>query len=112
LMVKRVHAIRIEIEPGLDVPDESVLGETVPKTGHDIIKLASATVALVVIKVILPAKVESRVRVRRRHDVPARAASAEMVERSEAARDVIGLVKRRGRRRNQADALGDHREGG
>jgi hypothetical protein len=109
-VVERVHAIRIEIEARIDVADESVLRETVPEAGHDIVEFARAAIALVVVQVILSPKVESRVRIGRRHDVPARAAAADMVERREAARDVVGLVKSRGRRRNQADPLGRARE--
>ena len=62
------------------------------------------------VQVILLAKVESGVRIGGRHDVPAGAAAADVVERREAASDVIGLVKRRGRRRNQADPFGRARK--
>ena len=96
----------------IDIADESVLGETVPETGHDIVELACAAIALVVVQVIVSAKVERGVRVGRRHDVPAGAASADMVERGEAARDVIGLVERGGRRRDEPDAFGGAGESG
>ena len=42
--------------------------------------------------------------------VPAGAAVADVVERGELARDVIGLVVGRRRGRDQADALGHHRQ--
>ena len=109
-MVERMHAIRIEIESRIDVADESVLRETVPETGHDIVELARAAITLVVVQMILSAKVESGVRIGRRHDVPAGAASADMIERREAARDMIGLVKRRGRGCDEADAFGRARK--
>jgi hypothetical protein len=46
----------------------------------------------------------------RGHQVPAGAAAADVVDRHEAAGDVVGLVVGRGRRRHEADPLGHHGE--
>ena len=43
--------------------------------------------------VVVEAEIQRRIRVRGGDDVPARAPAAEMVERGEAAGDVIGLVE-------------------
>ena len=59
------------------------------------IEFARASVALVVLHVLFEAEVERGVGVGGRHDVPARAAAADMVERGEAARDQIGLLEGR-----------------
>ena len=91
-MVERVHAVGIEIDARLDVPNERVLGETVPEAGYDIVELARAAIALVVVQVVVLAEVERGVRVGRRHDVPAGAASADMVERREAARGIGPVI--------------------
>ena len=106
LVVERVHAVGIEIDSRPDVADERVVGETVPEAGHHIVELARAAVPLVVVEMILEAEIESSVRIGRGHDVPAGAASADMVERSEAAGDVIGLVEGGGGGRDQSDAFG------
>src|ERR1700678_1516728 len=94
LVVKRMHAIRIEIDSRIDIADESVLGETVPETGHDIVELTRAAIALVVIQVIVAAKIKRSVRIGGGHDVPARSATTDVIKRREAAGDVIGLVER------------------
>ena len=53
-------------------------------------------------------EIQRRVGVGRGDDVPAGAPAAEMIERGEAARDVIGLVEGRRAGRDKADVLGDH----
>ena len=96
--------------PLLDVAHEGVVGPGVPESRHHVVELARAAVALAVLHVLVEPEVERRVRVGGGDDVPAGTAAAEMVERGEAARDVIGSVERGRAGGDQADALGDLRQ--
>ena len=100
----------IEIDAALDVADEGVVGPAVPQAGHDVVELARAAIALVVLHMLVEAEIQRRVGIGGRDDVPAGAAAADMVERGEAARDVIGRVERRRGGGDQADMLGRHRQ--
>jgi hypothetical protein len=62
------------------------------------------------IQVLVEAEILRLVLDLRGHQVPAGAATADMVDRHEAAGDVVGLVVGRGRRRHQTDPLGHHGE--
>ena len=62
--------------------------------------------------VIVYAEIERGVGIGRRDDIPARPPAADMVERSEAARDVIGRIESRRSRGDEADALGRGGESG
>ena len=92
--------------PALDVADEGVVGPAVPQAGDHVVELARAAVALGVLHVLVEAEIQRRVRIGGGDDVPAGAAAADMVERGEAARDVIGLVEGGRAGRDQADMLG------
>lgn len=107
VVVERVHLRGIDEQPTLDVAHEGIVGEGIPEAGDDVVELTRALVALGVLHVIVEAEVECGVGVRCGDDVPAGAAAAEMVERGEAAGDVIGLIKRGRAGRDQADPLGD-----
>ena len=65
----------------------------------------AALVALAVFHVFIQAEVERGIGVGCGHQVPARAAAAQMIERRKPARHVIRLFERGGRRRNQSDVL-------
>jgi hypothetical protein len=109
-VVERVHAIRVEINSRIDIADESVLGKTIPEAGHDIVEFARPAIPFVVIEVILSAEIESGVWIGGRHDVPARTASAYVIKRREAARDMVGLVERGRRGCDESDVFGGARE--
>ena len=79
--------------PLVDVAHERVVGPGVPEAGHHVVELARALVALAVLHVLVEPEIERRVRIGGGDDVPAGAAVAEMIERGEAARDVIGRVE-------------------
>jgi hypothetical protein len=111
VVIERMHAIRVEIESRIDVADESVLREAIPKACHDIVKFACATIPRVVIQMIVSPKIERGVRIGCRHDVPARAAAADVIERRETARDMIGLVESRRRGSDKSDVFGGAGEG-
>ena len=55
----------LRIDPRLDVPDESVVGKAVPEASHDVIELARPEVALVMLEMVILAKVERGVGIRR-----------------------------------------------
>ena len=106
LVVEHAHFGGIEIQALLDVAHEGVVGEGIPQTGDDVVELAGPLVALGMLHVIVEAEIERRIRVRGGDDVPARAPARDVIERGEAARDVIGRIERRRPRRDQPDALG------
>ena len=93
--------------PALDVAHEGVVGEAVPEAGDHVVELAGAAVALVVLHVLVEAEIQRRVGVGGGDDVPAGAAAADVVERGEAAGDMIGLVEGGRGGGDQADVLGD-----
>jgi hypothetical protein len=57
--------------------------------------------------VIVEPEIQRGVRIGRGDDVPARAAAADVIERSKAPGEVIGFVKSGRARGNQADMFGD-----
>ena len=67
--------------------------EAVPQARHHVVELARAAVALAVLHVLVEPEVQRRVRIGGGDDVPAGAPAADVVERGEAARDVIGRVE-------------------
>ena len=91
--------------PALDVADEGVVGETVPEPGDDVVELARADVAGVVIHLLVVAEIQRGIRVGGGDDVPAGTAAADVIERGEAAGDVVGRVEGRRGGRDEADAL-------
>ena len=105
LVVQHVHLAGIEIDAALHVADEGVIGQAVPKTRHHVVELARAGVALAVLHVVLEPEIQRRVGIGGGDDVPARASAADVVERGELARDVIGLVEGGRGGGDQADML-------
>ncbi len=96
---------------------KGVLGEGVPQPRDDVIEFASPHVALVVLHVIVEAEVERRVGIGGRDDIPAGAPAADVIERGEAARDMIRRIEcgRGGRNepmRSVAPASADNRVNG
>ena len=92
--------------PLVDVADEGVVGPAVPQAGHHVVELARAAVALAVLHVLVEPEIERRVRIGGGDDVPAGAAAADVVERGEPARDVIGRVEGGRAGGDEADMLG------
>ncbi len=102
-----MHSGGIEELAAFDIARKGVVGETVPEAGDDIVELAGALIALAMFDMLLEAEIQRGIRVGRRDDVPARPPGADMVERGEAAGNVIGLVEGRRGGRNEADPLSD-----
>ena len=110
LVAEHVHPGGIEEDAAVDVADEGIVRPRVPQAGHDIVEFARALVALAVLHQCVHAEIQRRVGVGGGDDVPAGAAAAQMIERGEAARDVIGRVERGRAGRHQADVLGHLRQ--
>ncbi len=102
-----MHSGGIEIEALFDVAHEGVVGEGIPQAGHHIVEFARPAITLGVLHVIFEPEIQRRVGIGRGDDVPARAAATDVIERSKAPGDVIGLVKSGRTRGNQADMFGD-----
>ncbi|MET3591510.1 hypothetical protein ABID26_000889 [Mesorhizobium shonense] len=83
----------VEIESAFGVADEGIVRKTVPQTGHDIVEFARPVVAFVVLEMPVEAEIQGCVGVRRRHDVPAGAPTADVIQRSETTRDMAGASK-------------------
>ena len=82
----------------------------VPQPGHHVVELARAAVALAVLHMLVQPEIERRVRIGGGDDVPAGAAAAQMIERGEAPRDVIGRIEGGRAGGDEPDALGDLRQ--
>ena len=102
-----MHFFGIEIEPALDIAHEGVVGEGIPQPGDHVVELARALVAFGVLHVIVEPEIQRRVRIGGGDDVPAGAPAADVVERGEAAGDMIGLVEGGRAGRDQPDMFGD-----
>jgi hypothetical protein len=75
-------------------------------------ELGRALITVAVLGHVVEAEVLRRITPGAGDDVPAGAAAADVIERREAAREVVRLVVGGRRRRDQADALGDGGERG
>jgi len=111
-VIEHVQLGGVEVQARGLVAHERVVGEAVPQAGDHLVKLAGAAIALGVLHVLGAPEVFGRVRVGRGDDVPARAPAAQMIERREAARHVIGLVERGRGGGHQTDVLGHDRQRG
>ena len=105
-MIEHVHFCGIEIQPGLDVAHEGVVGEGIPQAGDHVIEFARPLVALGVLHVVVEPEIQRGIRVGGGDDIPARTTAADVVERSKAAGDMIGLVECGRAGRDQADMFG------
>src|SRR5262249_48202354 len=101
--------LRIEKDAVIDVADESILGPTVPQSGHDIVEFARAAITLAMLHVLVQPEIKPRIGVGCRHDIPTGASVAQMIERSKPPRDVIGRMECGGAGGNEADPFGDLR---
>ena len=110
LVVEHVHFVGIEIQARFDVADKSVVGEGIPQARHHIVELARPLVALGVLHVVFQPEIQRRVRVGGGDDVPAGTAAADMIERSKAAGDVIGLIEGGRAGGDQSDVFGCARQ--
>ena len=110
-MAEHVQFCGIEEQAALLVAQEGVIRPGVPQSRHDIEELAATPVAGVVLDMFVEPEVHRLVRVAARHEVPARPAVADVVERGELAGHMVGFVVGGGGGGDQPDAFGDHGEG-
>jgi hypothetical protein len=110
VVVQDMKLLGIEIYARLHVANEGVVRPAIPKARHHVEELARAAIARRMPHVFLQAEIHSLVRVAGGHHVPASSAAADMVERSEFARHVIGLIVSRGRSGDEPQMLGDDGE--
>ncbi len=111
-MVEDMQLLGIEIDSVLGVVNEGVVRPAIPKPGHDVVELARPAIAGVVLPMLVPPEIPRFRRIAGGDEIPSRAPAADVVERGEFARDVIGLVIGRRRRGDEADALRHHRQRG
>ncbi|CAM5411779.1 hypothetical protein SMICM304S_09649 [Streptomyces microflavus] len=112
LVSEDVQLLRLEEAAGLLVVEEGVVFPAVPQPGDDLHELPCAVVSGRVLGLLVQVVV-ARFGVRRGgHDVPARAAGAEVVEGGELPCQGEGFVVGRGRGRGEADVPGVHGERG
>ena len=101
-----MHLRGVVEDARLLVADEGVLVPAVPQAEHDFGELDRPLVAIGVRHVLVAAVVQRVLLVVRGHEVPGRAAAADLVERGELAGERIGLVVGRGRCRDEAEMPG------
>ena len=111
-VVEEVDLVAVHVDAALLVAQQAAVFPAVPQADHDLVEFGGALVALGVRQMLVEAEILRLVLDLRRHQVPAGAAAADMVDRGEAAGDVVGLVVGRGRRRDEADPAGHHGECG
>ena len=110
LVIEDVHFLRIEEDAACLVVQPCVVGPTVPQTRDDRVELARPPVAFVVLHMVGQAEIQRRVGIGGRHDIPPRSAVADVVERGEPTRDMVGFVERCRCGRDEANPFRDHRE--
>src|SRR6185437_16278782 len=91
-MIELMQRVRPEELPGFLVPNEGVVVPAVPQAEHNPGKLARAFVALAVLVVLFAIEIARLVLLTGRHEVPAGAAAAQVIERRELPRHVERLV--------------------
>ncbi len=106
LVIEHVHLGGIEIQALFDIAHKSVVGEGIPQPGDDVIEFTRALVAFGVLHMVVEPEIQRGVGIGSGDDIPPRAAAGNMIERGEAAGDVIGLVERGRSGRDQADMFG------
>ena len=89
------------------VGDDGAVFKTVPQPEHHFGEFAGAGVAVAVMRMALTPEIVSLGDGERRHQIPAGAPAADLVERSKEPRHMERLEIGRGRRRHEPDALGD-----
>ena len=109
-MVEHMHALRVEEHAARRVAEERVVRPTVPKPGHHVEELAGAAIARSVLPVLVAAEIPRLHRIAGGDEVPTGAAAADVVQRGELPRDVVGLVVGGGGGGDQPEPLRHHRQ--
>src|SRR5437588_6406441 len=93
LVIERLYLRSIDESSRAPVGNDGAIVPSIPQPAHDFDELGGDLVAQVVLVVALPAEVERSRAVCAGNDVPGCPSAAEMVQRSERARDVKGLTE-------------------
>ena len=107
VVIEEMQLCRIEIDAAVLVGDDGAVFETVPQPEHHFGELARPRVAVAVMRVALAAEIVRLGHGERRHQIPAGASAADLIDGGKETRDMERLEIGRGRRRHEADALGD-----
>ncbi|CAB3958132.1 hypothetical protein LMG7053_05550 [Achromobacter ruhlandii] len=105
-VAQRMQLGGVEVLAAGLVAQEGVVLPTVPQSQHYVVEFSGAGVAAGVFHVFVQVEVLRLALAAGGHQVPARAAAADVVERGELARHVVGLVVGGGDGGDQADFLG------
>ena len=105
-MMQRMQLGGVEVLAAVGVAQEGVVLPAVPQPQHHVMEFSRAR-ALRVLHVFVQAEVLGLALTAGGDQVPARAAAADLVQRGELARHMIGLVVGGGDGGDQADLLGD-----
>ncbi|MDP9758521.1 hypothetical protein QE433_001310 [Agrobacterium tumefaciens] len=106
-----MDAVGIGEKTALLVGDDGIVFPAVPELRHHIDELSRLPVTVGMRRMLLEIEVSGSRIGRGRHDVPAHPAAADMIDRGEQPREIVGLVIGSGGRRNEADLFGDGRQG-
>jgi hypothetical protein len=112
VMVKHVELRGIEEYAALPFAHEAVVRRAIPQPGDRVAIFVGACVTVAVLHTLVSTKVEQRLRIAGRDDVPTCAAAADVVEAGETPHDVEWLLVGGRCGRDQADPLGHHGECG
>ena len=107
-----MHLVDVEIEPSLAILDEGVVLPCVPQPQHHIGEFARPRITLGGRRMGGAAETVGLGGRGRGHEVPAGPAAADLVQRREQARDVIGFDEAGGEGRHQADVPCQDRQRG
>ena len=111
LVARRMHLVRVEELAARLVADEGLVLPAVPQRGDGVDELVGALVAFGRRALPVEAEVARGGVAGRGHQVPARAALAQVVEGGELAGEGVGLFVGRRCRGDEAEVFGDHRQG-
>jgi hypothetical protein len=91
-VIELVKLAGIEIAAALAVAEKGIILPAVPEAADDMHEFARALIAFGDIVVLITVEVEACRRISRRHDIPAGAAAADMIEGAEQPSDVEGFI--------------------
>src|SRR5262245_4925382 len=101
-----MHFPYVEEDATLLVADEGIIGKAVPQTCYDVIEFTRPRIAFAMLDMLVQTKISCRVGVGGGHDVPRGASIADVIQRGEAPRHVIGFIESGRRGGREADLFG------
>ena len=110
-MLNVPNAVGQGIEPGLAIIAYGISCPAIPQLRHYLDEFVGAIVALIDSGLPLLSEIRCRCRRPRGYDIPTDAAAAQMVERRELPREIVGLAVGRRSGGDQPDPVGQSGEG-